>query len=299
MPLYVYVAAAAIAFSIPLAWWSVASDRRSEQAQRNLAAYATQQAARDHLDRSFIERMHGTRSTFARAARRVSPAGAADALARRINLAGKGDRWTVERMFSTKALLALAAFILAALRALAIDRPGQLFLAVLLGAGAFWLPDVVLINRATRRQEDIRYDMPDTIDQLMISVEAGLSFDGALARVASTGRGALADELQRVVQDIGLGMGRSEAFDALLDRTDVSELREFVLALKQADTHGLSVGRILRVQSEELRDKRKQRAEEKAHKIPVKMTIPLVLCILPTLVLVIVAPAFIELLKVT
>jgi tight adherence protein C len=296
MPFHVVAAAGAVMLSIPLLYWALASDRRSERAQRNLASYAVEQARSNHLDRSLVERVASrTEGGLSRLARRLSPSGTADALARRIHLAGKADRWTVERVFGIKMLLAVGLFLLGTLRALAIERPGQIGLAAVFALGGFLLPDVLLVNKAKRRQEDIRYDLPDTIDQLLISVEAGLSFDAALARVARTGRGPFADELQRVVQDVGLGMSRVAALEDLLDRTDVSELREFVLALKQADMHGLSIGRILRVQSEELREKRKQRAEEKAHKIPVKMTIPLVLCILPTLVLVIVAPAFIDL----
>jgi tight adherence protein C len=135
------------------------------------------------------------------------------------------------------------------------------------------------------------------MDQLTISVEAGLGFDAALARVSTAGQGPLAEELRRLLGEIKVGVPRREALRHLLDRTEVQELRHFVLALQQAEEYGLPVARVLRVQAAELRIKRRQRAEEQAMKVPVKIVFPLVLCIFPSLFVVLLGPAVIRVMR--
>jgi tight adherence protein C len=158
----------------------------------------------------------------------------------------------------------------------------------------WFAPDGLLGGRADRRQKAIRQALPDTLDQVTISVEAGLGFEAALARTARSGEGPLAEELLRTLQDVQAGMSRAEAMKRLVDRTDVDELRHFVLAIVQAESYGVPIAQVLRVQSHELRVKRRQQAEERAQKLPVKILFPVVLCILPTMFIVLLGPAAIR-----
>jgi tight adherence protein C len=160
-----------------------------------------------------------------------------------------------------------------------------LTLTVWIGAavlGAF-TPDLLLYSRGQERRKAIGDALPDTLDQMSIAVEAGLGFDSAMARAGRTGEGPLAEELIRTLQEVQIGVPRIEAIRHLGDRTEQADLRHFVLAVIQADSYGIPVADVLRAQAAEQRLKRRQRAEEHAMKIPVKIIFPLVLCILPTL----------------
>jgi tight adherence protein C len=174
---------------------------------------------------------------------------------------------------------------------------GGLMTGLLVGLFGYSLPDLLLWSRGRERQDLIQKELPDTMDQLTISVEAGLGFDAALARVSTAGQGPLAEELRRLLGEIKVGVPRREALRHLLDRTEVQELRHFVLALQQAEEYGLPVARVLRVQAAELRIKRRQRAEEQAMKVPVKIVFPLVLCIFPSLFVVLLGPAVIRVMR--
>jgi tight adherence protein C len=132
------------------------------------------------------------------------------------------------------------------------------------------------------------------MDLLTISVEAGLPFDAALSQVARNTRGPLAEELFRVLQEMQIGLARTDALRAVAERTNVAELRGFVTAMVQADTFGIPVANVLRVQARDLRVKRSQRAEEMAQKVPVKILFPLIFCILPALFIVVMGPAAIS-----
>lgn len=140
--------------------------------------------------------------------------------------------------------------------------------------------------------------LADTIDLLTISVEAGLAFDGALLHARRSMKGPLSDEIGRMLHEMQLGIPRSEAMRSLSERTDVEELRSFVLAMVQADVFGVSVSNVLRSQSQELRTKRRQRAEERAMKIPVKLLFPMIACILPSLLVLVVGPGLIRISRV-
>ena len=133
--------------------------------------------------------------------------------------------------------------------------------------------------------------MPDALDLLTISVESGLGFDAALAQVARNTDGPLAEEFARVLQEMQIGLGRGAAMRALGDRTHVPELKGFVSAMVQADALGIPVAQVLRVQSREIRTKRRQRAEEQAQKVAIKILIPLIFCILPCLFIAVLGPA--------
>lgn len=156
------------------------------------------------------------------------------------------------------------------------------------------LPLLMLNRKITERKNNIQKDLPDVLDILTVSVEAGLGFDGALAKLAEKMNGSLVDEFSRVLQEIRIGVTRRDALHAMGTRCDVPDLSLFTTSLVQADQLGVSIGNVLRVQSAAMREKRRQRAEEKAMKAPIKMMIPLVLFIFPTIFIILMGPAMIQ-----
>jgi tight adherence protein C len=151
-----------------------------------------------------------------------------------------------------------------------------------------------LYQKAHDRSNQMGRELPDAIDLMTISVESGLGFDAALQQVARNTDGPLADELSRMLREMQIGSGRSASLRALAERTNVPEIRNFVSAMVQADAFGIPIAQVLRVQSAEIRVKRRQRAEEKAQQVPVKITIPLIFCILPCLFIAVMGPAVIS-----
>lgn len=233
---------------------------------------------------------------LSRFARRVSPSGFVASLRHRLTLAGNPRELNVDRFLAVKALFSLLALLLTLLASLI--QAGVSFRTIwgggLLAAAAFFLPDLWLHSKVKERQKAIRLALPDTLDLLTISVEAGLGFDSALSKVVNNTSGPLAVEFFRMLQEVQLGTPRSQAFRNLGERTDVPELNSFVMAMLQADIFGISVGKVLRVQAQEMRTKRRQTAEEVAMKAPVKIVFPLVLCIFPALLVVVLGPAAIS-----
>ncbi len=222
--------------------------------------------------------------------RRFSPAGISEKIAHRLDLAGNPPRWGVERVlaFKTLGLMGLGMF---GLMLGSGSGLGQGVIGMVAGlAFGFYLPDVLVYNAGTRRQQQIRRSLPDALDLLTISVEAGLGFDAALTQVARNTEGPFAAELFRMQQEMQIGTGRSEAFRALGARTDVPELNGFITAMIQAEQFGIPIASVLRVQAAEMRLKRHQRAEETAQKVPVKILFPLIFFILPALFVVIIGP---------
>jgi tight adherence protein C len=220
---------------------------------------------------------------------RLSPAGIATTLQRRLDLAGNPSRWTPDRILAAKGL---GLFILGGLGGLYGSRTiGLLIVGVPVAATAgFFLPDILLYNAGVKRQEKMQKALPDAFDLLTVCVEAGLGFDAALAQVARNTTGPLAAEFSRVLQEMQIGKSRSQALRAMTDRTTVPELRSFVSALVQAGELGITIADVLREQAKEMRLRRRQRAEEKAQKVPVKILFPLVFCLFPSLFIVIIGP---------
>jgi tight adherence protein C len=232
-------------------------------------------------------------------ARRVTPLDARDRLARKIMLAGSPAGWDAERVLAFKVIGAgiglVGGFVLMGVLNLA---PFIRFMIIaLLTFAGFVLPDSALNRKVEERQREILRTLSDTLDLLTISVEAGLSLNAAMAQVVQNVPGVLSSEFARMLQEVQLGVPRSEAFRHLAERTDVEELNGFALAMIQADIFGVSIASVLRTQAQQLRIKRRQAAEAKAQQTPVKIVFPLILCIMPSLFVVIVGPGAIRILN--
>jgi tight adherence protein C len=160
--------------------------------------------------------------------------------------------------------------------------------------GGFYLPHIMLTTRITRRQKEIRNAMPDALDLLTICVEAGLGFDAAMSKVSEKWETELSLAFARVIREIQLGKIRREALKDMSDRLGIPELTSFVAAIIQSEQLGVSLAKVLRIQSDQMRLKRRQRAEEEAHKAPIKMIIPLALLVFPSIMIIILTPAVIQ-----
>ncbi len=292
-PIAVFAAAAALAAAVPLAvasWWA---GRAAAASTPNGDAFTDLRNV--DLERSALDRvLRPASAALARRMRRFTPAGWVATLERKITLAGAEKSWPLERVLAVKAMVAVGG-VLGVLSALRSDQ-GLNFLLITLAltAAAYFVPDLILGGRAKERQAGIEVSLADTLDQVTIAVEAGLAFEAAIARAAHTGRGPLAVELMRALQEMQLGASRQDALRNLAERTEVPDLRTFIFAVIQAEGYGLPIAQVLRVQAAELRDKRRVRAEERALKVPVKIIFPLVSCIFPSLFIVLLGPAAIR-----
>ena len=232
---------------------------------------------------------------FGSVSRRLTPASVTERLAKDLVYAGSPVGWDAERVLAMKLLgvgvFAGIGFLMGKLAAFSNFRT---FVIVGLFCFVGWyLPEWILRSKSGQRQHQMQRALPDALDLLSITVEAGLGFDAAVARVARQAGGPLGEELHRVLQEMQIGKSRSDALRDLADRTSIPELKSFVLAMVQADIFGISVAKVLQVQAKEMRLKRRQRAEEQAQKVPVKIVFPLILCIFPSLFIVLLGPAVI------
>ncbi|WP_407709793.1 type II secretion system F family protein [Arthrobacter nitrophenolicus] len=229
--------------------------------------------------------------------KRLTPTGYEAKLDRWLSLAGRPASLPLERLIIAKPLLALTGAILGLLMFARSPSPQVMALGLFLSVFLYFLPDLLVYNKGVKRQKDIELELPNTLDQLLISVEAGLGFEAAMARAGGYGGGPLAQELMRTLQDLQVGRPRQEAYQALADRSSVQDLRSFVRAVIQADKYGIGIAKVLRTQAKQARVKRRQRAEEKAMKLPVKVLFPLLLCIFPVLFIVLLGPAAIKIVE--
>jgi tight adherence protein C len=251
-----------------------------------------------HLSESFTRRIFvPVVSGASKVARRITPIDARDRVARKLLIAGSPAGWDAERLLAFKIIgfsvgIALGLFVTTLIGDLAVFI--RIVLIALLAFVGFMIPDSMLSRRVGERQREILRTLSDTLDLLTISVEAGLSLNAAIAQVVQNVPGVLSSEFARMLQEIQLGVPRADAFRNLAERTDVDELNAFALAMIQADVFGVSIASVLRTQAQQLRIKRRQRAEAKAQQTPVKIVFPLILCILPALFVVIVGPGAIR-----
>lgn len=226
--------------------------------------------------------------------RKITPVGFLDRWEKKIALGGLQGKTTVAHILFMKVVgivigVSAGTFLYFKLGGI----KGMLLAALLIWLGWSY-PDSRMSKKVQQRQQEIENRLPDVLDQMSVCVEAGLGFDAAMLRAAKSAGGALAEEFGRTLQDIRLGASRSEALRAMLERSDVAELRMFTRALIQAEKTGVPMAKVLRTQAEDAREKRKQRAEEKAMKLPVKLIFPLMACILPSLFVVIIGPAILR-----
>ena len=210
--------------------------------------------------------------------RKLVRADTATKLQYRLDVAGNPPGWGVSRLIGLK-VLGLVAF---GDRQLLLPRwpSGLPFIRLviitgLLAAFGYVLPNILLYNAGEKRSKLMRNALPDAIDLLTVSVEAGLGFDSAVSRVALNTTGPLSQEFARLLQEMQLGVGRTECMRAMSERSSIQDLKSFCMAMVQAESLGIPIGRVLRIQSSEMRVKRRQRAEEKAQQVPVKIMIPL------------------------
>lgn len=231
--------------------------------------------------------------------RRLTPADHGDRIRGKLERAGSPDGWTVDRVTSMKVVGlfgALGASLLIT-RLMGLSFPVTLVLVVGATLAGYQAVDLYLYQLAYDRGHKLQRELADAIDLLTISVESGLGFDAALAQVARNTDGPLGEEFARVLHEMQIGNGRSESLRALAERVDADDVRSFVSAMVQADAFGIPIGNVLRVQSKEIRIKRRQAAEEAAQKVPVQIMVPLIFCVLPCLFIVVLGPAGISIME--
>jgi len=209
---------------------------------------------------------------------------------RNMILAGRPQGWSRERVVLMKPVGAIGGTLFALMLISKSSSPIVVLLGVAFAVLAYFAPDLLIYNQAIKRQQLMQKALPDMLDQIVISLEAGVGFEAALARSGEKGKGPLADEVVRLIQDMSLGMSRREAYLALADRTTVDELRGFCKAVVQAEEFGVSIASVVRMQAKEMRLGRRLRAEAKAQQVPVKILIPLMLLILPVLFIIVMGP---------
>jgi tight adherence protein C len=236
---------------------------------------------------------------FGALARVLTPNGARAWLQRWLDYAGNPPAWPPERIMEAQGLgLLLFAALFAAFGFLFGVAPTTLIGLLILGAVlGFWLPFLIVYDAGTRRQDQIRKALPDAMDLLTVSVEAGMGFDAALAQVSSAMPGPLGREFARMLQEMQMGQRRGEALRALAGRSKVAELRTMATAIVQATELGIPIAHVLREQAAEMRLRRRQHAEEQAQKVPVKVIFPLVLCLFPALFIVVIGPGVINIMR--
>jgi tight adherence protein C len=298
VPPLVWIAITMLSLSLPLLAWSLLA--RPSRIQRRTMTNL-QRGLEPAWAENGVPQPLGARRTsgLGAVARRLTPGGSIRRLDRLLSRAGRPAAWPLERLLVAKLVLpvVLAAHCLYYIRMVG-PGPLPLLIGVIATVVGYFLPELLLHSRGEERSTRIALELPDTLDQMTIAVEAGLGFDSAMARAGKNGKGPLAEELIRTLQDMQVGQSRRQAYDSLGNRTDVPDLRKFVRAIVQADKYGVAIADVLRTQAAEMRVKRRQRAEEKAMQIPVKVIFPLLLCILPVLFIVLLGPAVLDIVRV-
>ncbi|WP_445153696.1 type II secretion system F family protein [Arthrobacter sp. Hor0625] len=281
------ILAALLLVCVPTAYltWSLLSvDRKSQRAIRQmpLQGNGTVEAAAPKQS-----------ALLDRVGHALTPPAYARKLDRLLSLAGRPASLPLGRVLAAKPLLGLAGALLGLWLA-STPAPVLKLVGLFVMLLGYFIPDLLLYSKGQERQKHMQLELANTLDQMLISVEAGLGFEGAMARAGENGKGPLAEELVRTLQDMQVGRSRRESYQALAERTSIPELRSFVQAVVQADTYGIAISRVLRIQAKVMRVKRRQRAEEKAMKLPVTILFPLLFFIFPVLFIAILGPAVIN-----
>lgn len=288
----VWLAALFVICGVSLAVWAL----RPEPQMVSIGVDAEDRAPTSRaieLESSATERIFAPiAGALGKAIRRYTPGGVLDTTAKHLRVADMDKKWTAEIIVGMQVVGFVLGVLFSSwyLSSSGSNRTNLMVCGLVLLVFTVG-PNAKVKRAADDRRKAITNELPDVLDQLKVTVEAGMSFDGAMLRAGQEGRGILTTELLKAVNDMQLGLSRGEALQAMAERTDVPDLRQFVNAVRQAEKHGFPLANILKLQSLELRDRRRARAEERAMQVPVKITFPLVFCILPALFIVILGPA--------
>lgn len=297
MAIPLIVGATVVAFlAVLLIVIGIASPRPADEVEARLVEYGGRPLTLEEIElaQPFSQRiLFPLIQASAQFMGRFTPQQTLESTRHKLELAGNPNNWSATEFlgirFLAAILLTALTFFLTMMADLDLTRR-LLFIGVT-GVLGFFLPVIWLGSRIRSRQDEIIKTLPDALDLLTISVEAGLPFDGAMQRVAEKWDNELSKGFQRVLTELRVGKARTEALRDMSQRMDVPDVTSFVAALIQAETLGISIAKVLRIQSEQMRIKRRQRAEEKAQQAPIKMLIPMTFLIFPTILIVILGPA--------
>ncbi len=237
--------------------------------------------------------------TLEKAVIKITPRELSASLERKVIKAGNPGNLTVKAWLNLQAVLALGLPVVTLLtgRFFQVKLSAVLLLIIIEVATGLVIPGFLLIKMVTARQRIIQNTLPDVMDLLTVSVEAGLGFDGALLKVIDKKPGPLASEFEKVLQEIKVGKIKKDALRDMAQKIDIQDLTFFISSVIQADQFGVGIANVLRIQAEQMRRKRRQRAQEKAMKAPIKMLIPMIIFIFPTLFIVLLGPVVIQLIE--
>ena len=283
---------------IVLVMWAVSSQLEERAAVRasleQIGDYEVETVRQADLNLPFAQRIaRPTLEWITGLGRRLTPVGYRDQSAEKLIHAGKARAEDLDRFLAIRVITVALVPVAFIVFFRVLDMSGRLPLTMFLFTALALIlgPDAQLNRQVEERRYAIQVQLPDVLDLLTISVEAGLGFEQALDRTVAALPGALSIEFSRMIGEVRAGASRSEAMRAFEHRTGVPEVKSFVLAILQADTFGVSIGRTLRSQADEMRVRRRQLAQERAQKAPVKMLFPMVFCIFPALFVVVLGPA--------
>jgi tight adherence protein C len=289
--------------TIALVRWGLRVPTGSGDIQVRLEEYASRSAApltleEIELSQPFTQRViRPMLLTLARGFSRLSPAKSRAAAEHQLELAGKPNNWGATEFFGLRVFVALVVGAFVFLLAM-FSSPAWAIIYALGGAlVGFFMPALWLRSKIRQRQDEIVKSLPDALDLLTITVEAGMGFDGAMQKVAEKWENHLSRGFSRVVQEMRLGIARREALKNMDNSMEVPDVTTFVAAIIQAETLGVSIAKILRVQSEQMRIRRRQRAEELANKAPIKMLFPMAFLIFPALFIILLGPAVLTIME--
>ncbi|MEM9200641.1 MAG: type II secretion system F family protein [Actinomycetota bacterium] len=300
------IAAALVGGSIALVIWTIASQAHDKSVVRDslraLDDYEVDNTRDQELLNPLTERaLMPVLGALTSLGRRLTPVGYVDGIRHKFVLSGRPSSQEIDRFLAirvvTVVMIPVSFWVMMSINPLGLSGNTKTGAALLLCMVLALGPDARLNKAVEERQKLVLRGLPDIIDLLVISVEAGLGFEQALQRVIDSVEGPLPEEFGRMLGEVRAGSTRAEAMRAMDARIEVPEVRSFVLAILQADAFGVSIGRVLRGQAEEMRIKRRQIAEEKAQKAPVKMLIPMVFCIFPALFTIVLGPAVIRIMN--
>ncbi|NIS31725.1 MAG: type II secretion system F family protein [Actinobacteria bacterium] len=300
------IAAALVGGGIALVIWALASQAHEKSVVRDslraLEDYEVESVRDQELLNPLAERaLLPVLGALTNIGRRLTPVGYVDGVRHKFVLSGRPSPDIIDRFLAvrvvTVVLVPVSFWFFYIWNPLGVGGNTQMGITALVALTLILGPDAKLNRAVEDRQKSIMRGLPDIIDLLVISVEAGLGFEQALQRTIVSVPGPLSEEFARMLGEVRAGSTRAEAMRAMDARIEVTEVRSFVLAILQADTFGVSIGRVLRAQAEEMRIKRRQLAQEKAQKAPVKMLIPMVFCIFPALFTVVLGPAVIRIMQ--